>query len=366
MGRYKTRSGGENTGHVKRLFGQLLVKSGFVTRSELNAGLEKQVRTNEMLGEILVQMGVLDPADFQAILSVNRNTSVLEDALSLAAGVRIRLGELFLQAGHITPQQLDIALKERQQTGEKLGGIFVRLGLVRKDELDLVLRFQKNQETGIHSHHCLRLGELLVTTGQITKSQLLDSLAHQKASRYRLGEILVGKGYINTGQLARGLKLQRKLLTVVLVSLLSLAPLSAGHSADNASHDEDLAISGSLGTHTALRTVFQTFEFVLTSDDIIRGYIDIPTAAQLEIQNYNLTGYLVIFNGLVGPFKEVHIEGLDRKVVVTSQGGEIAQPYHGRDPLTVRLRYRIVLTDNAKPGKYSCPLTISVSPIIIV
>ena len=366
MGAYKIMAGDENTGRVKRLLGQLLVKSGFVTQAELNAGLEKQIRTNEMLGEILVQMGVLDPADFQAILAVNKNTSALEDALNLAAGVRIRLGELFLQARHITPGQLDVALKEHQRTGEKLGRVFVRLGLATENELDAMLRFQKNQETGFHPHHCLRLGELLVTTGQITKAQLRDALEHQKVSKDRLGEILVGKGYINSGQLSRGLKLQRRLLTIVLISLLSLAPLSAGHSAVNASHDEDLAISGSLGTHTALRMVFQTSEFVLTPDDIVRGYKDIPAAAQLEIQNYNLTGYLIIFNGLTEPFKEVHIEGLDQKVVVTSQGGEIAQPYHGRDPLTVRLRYRIILTDNAKPGKYACPLTISVSPIIIV
>jgi hypothetical protein len=151
-----------------------------------------------------------------------------------------------------------------------------------------------------------------------------------------------------------------QLLTVVLISIFSMVSFSTARAA------EDLAISGSLETHTALKIVFLTSELVITPSDILQGYIDIPAAAQIEIRNYNLAGYLIVFKGLSGPFREVRIEGLEQEVVVTAHGGEIAQSYQGRDPLMARLKYRVILSDKAKPGKYPCPLTISVSPIIVV
>ena len=155
-------------------------------------------------------------------------------------------------------------------------------------------------------------------------------------------------------------RLLGQLLGVVLISILSMVSFSAARAA------EDLAISGSLETHTALKIVFLTSELVITPSDILQGYIDMPAAAQIEIQNYNLAGYLIVFKGLCGPFKEVRIEGLDQEVIVTPQGGEIVQSYQGRDPLMAKLKYRFILSDKAKPGKYACPLTISVSPIIVV
>ena len=85
-----------------------------------------------MLGEILVRMGVLDPADLKAVLSVNKDLSSLEEAVNLAAGVRQLLGELLLKSGRISAQQLEHALIEQKRTGEKLGEVLVRLGLITR------------------------------------------------------------------------------------------------------------------------------------------------------------------------------------------------------------------------------------------
>jgi hypothetical protein len=352
--------GKNSKGFIKRLFGQLLLDGGFITERMLNEALENQTNTNKMLGEILVRMGALDPADLGAVLSISRNMVTVEECLNLSSGVRQSLGELFLQAKNITARHLDIALKEQQRTGEKLGRILIRFGFVTENELNAALRFQHNQGIQTPVPHCLRLGELLVATGRITHAQLENALDRQKTSGHRIGDILLEKGYITLNRLSRGLKLQQQLLTVVLISIFSMVSFSAARSA------EDLAISGSLETHTALKIVFLTSDLVITPSDILRGYIDIPAAAQIEIQNFNLAGYLIVFKGLCGPFKEVQIEGLDREVIVTPQGGEIAQSYQGRDPLMAKLKYRFILSDKAKPGKYACPLTISVSPIIVV
>ncbi|MGB9887034.1 MAG: type II secretion system ATPase GspE [Moorellales bacterium] len=56
--------------------------------------------------------------------------------------VRKRLGELLLEAGLITGEQLDKALAEQKRTGERLGKVLIRQGLVKEQDIINVLEFQ--------------------------------------------------------------------------------------------------------------------------------------------------------------------------------------------------------------------------------
>lgn len=354
---------------IKRLIGQILVDGEFISRHDLERALEQQLRTNKMLGEILIQMGVLEPHDLQSALSINRDLSFSEKALKLTAGIRQRLGALLLRAKRITPQQLRKALDEQQKTGEKLGEIFARQGLITKNELNTVLEFQHRQGTENQSR--LRLGELLVYTKQISREQLEDSLAQQRISRKKIGDILVEAGHINYQQLSYGLNLQKKLLTAVLTALLSLVPLTDSIFADTITEDTSSKTTRTIITEeiqrlTSLKVVFQTQELVITQADILRGYVEIQAAEHIEIQNNNLSGYLLVFEGLKGPFKKVVIKGLGDEVTINPDGGWVAQPYHGRDPIMIELSYRFILSEKARPGTYTWPLILYASPIIPV
>jgi len=53
-----------------------------------------------------------------------------------------RLGEILVDAGIITPDKLDLALREQSQTKEKLGTIFQRLGICTEKEISKVLASQ--------------------------------------------------------------------------------------------------------------------------------------------------------------------------------------------------------------------------------
>jgi len=53
-----------------------------------------------------------------------------------------KLGEILIEAGTITPDKLDLALREQSQTGEKLGTIFQRLGICSEKEIAKVLAGQ--------------------------------------------------------------------------------------------------------------------------------------------------------------------------------------------------------------------------------
>lgn len=345
--------------------GQFLRFGNFISKLSLKKALERQTKTNEMLGKILVDMGVLDPLELKAVLEINKNLRNIEDALNLSAGLRKKLGELLLQAGKITNQQLEASLRIQQKTGEKLGQIISRLGFVSKEQLNAILLFQRNQSTIPHGVNNLRLGQLLVSKGLITNEQLESALKAQKISQKRIGDILIQYGYITHSTLSKFISLQNKLITAILVLILSFAPFIKAH-AEQSINANEISISDSTEAHTALKIIYHASEIEVTSEDIKRGFIELPSAAQLEIQNFNLSGYIVVFKGINGPFKEITIEGLEQEVKVTSEGAVTLHPYHGRDPLMVKLKYKIVLSDDAKPGKYRLPLEISVSPLIFV
>ena len=213
-------------GMTRRPIGQILVDGGFLERRELEIALEEQQHTNELLGQVLVRLGVLEKSDVDAALSIQNHLATVDDAVKSAAGIRRLLGSLLLMTGRLTTEQLDFALAEQKVTGEKLGDILVRLGLLTESQIGSVLAFQQNQEDHERPASPLRLGEVLISSGYITRHQLDDALQKQSVSRKRLGEVLVEEGYAHLHQVNRGLHLQQKLMRAVLVAVVSLAGLS--------------------------------------------------------------------------------------------------------------------------------------------
>jgi hypothetical protein len=347
---------------TKRLLGTILVDGGFVSPHDLEAALGQQKRSNEQLGEILVRMGVLDPVDLKAVLSVQKDLASRENAVRIAAGVRLLLGELLLKAKRITQAQIDYALMEHRQTGERLGETLVRLGFIKKCELDAVLAFQKNQ-VGAASEK-LRLGELLVATGQVTRRQLEDVLERQRVSRKMIGELLVEAGYVQPHQVAQGLKLQQRLVTAALVAALSLSNLFVANEAHAASGgtSAQVTITATVREHTSMQVLAQAQELVVTNADIARGYVEVPAATRIRVKSNNPAGYLLTFEGMVGPgllFDAINVLVGGREVQLSPNGGGwVPQPYV-RGGITQDVTYRFTLSKNARPGTYGWPLMIT-------
>ena len=57
-----------------------------------------------------------------------------------------KLGQILLEAGAVTPEKLDLALKEQSQTGEKLGRTLQRLGICSEKDIAKVLAGQAGVE----------------------------------------------------------------------------------------------------------------------------------------------------------------------------------------------------------------------------
>src|SRR3990170_3070380 len=103
---------------IKRLLWHVLVDGGFISDHDLERALQEQNLSNEMLGEVLIRMGVLAPGDLSAALYAQGELASSEDALRSAAGPRQLLGELLLTAKRISSEHLDLALEEQWRTGE--------------------------------------------------------------------------------------------------------------------------------------------------------------------------------------------------------------------------------------------------------
>jgi len=57
-----------------------------------------------------------------------------------------RLGQILVESGTLTPEKLDLALREQKQTGEKLGAVLQRLGICSEREISRVLASQAGVE----------------------------------------------------------------------------------------------------------------------------------------------------------------------------------------------------------------------------
>lgn len=328
--------------------------------------LGEQSRSNRQLGEVLVDLGVLDPADLKAVLALQESLSRQNEALRLAAGIRLRLGEMLLRAERITHAQLDAALAEQARTGEALGHILIRHGWIEPGELHAVLEFQRRQAGEAPTCGQLKLGELLVATGQITREQLEQGLSRQRQSGKKLGEDLVDCGLLKPHQLARALQLQQRLVTAALIAVLSLGSLSAPNEAAAAEPaTSTLTVTATVLKYASLRVAAQPATVTITEADVARGYVDVPTPSRVEIKGNSPSGYVLVFESQSDFVRQTQVRGLGSEILLGATGGVIAQPGSGSGlgKSTIEIGFRFLLAQEARPGVYAWPMQVSVMPL---
>jgi len=346
-----------------RYIGQILVDGGFVSSRDLELALEEQRSTNELLGQVLTKMGVIDAADLKVALTVQEQLVHLEDAVKAAAGVRQMLGALLLQAGQINEAQLEQAISEQKKCGGKLGEIFVRLGFLTERQLVALLDFQKGQEDVRSASSPLRLGDILVSAGYITREQLDCALGKQSISRKKLGEVLLEEGFVQPQQIRHGISLQQKLLTSILVGILALASMpDANAEAATRSASTQVRVSATVLPYTQMSVHNQSTMLIITESDISRGFVDVPVGSSIEVKSNSRDGHYLSFESSDAIFKQVRIDGLGKTALLGAGSGVVPFAMEGREVL-INLSYRFILAENIKPGAYPWPLTVSVIPM---
>lgn len=117
-----------------RLLGDILIAIGAITPAELREVLRVQnngapITTDRRLGQLLLRQGLITPSKLAHALIIQQQE---RSRLRIAPQV---LGEFLVDQGHLTPQQLELALAEQLRLDQKgqhfsLGQILVRLNML--------------------------------------------------------------------------------------------------------------------------------------------------------------------------------------------------------------------------------------------
>lgn len=221
---------------LRRQIGDLLLARHSVSRWQLARALTVQNESthNLRVGEILIDLGFTSRGRIEQALS-DQSTTPSKSCDACCQHKRRTLGELLLQANKVTPEVLEQALQKQQKSHAFLGEVLLSEGILSEGELEDTLAIQLLLQEVKHNlvqPLKKRLGEILVDTHQITAQQLQTVVQEQESSphpslRRKLGDLLLEKGLLPLKELKRALRLQKRLATLAMVSLMGATLLSA-------------------------------------------------------------------------------------------------------------------------------------------
>jgi hypothetical protein len=117
-----------------RLIGALFVERGLVSESQIRVALELQQETGQQLGQIVVERFGVSRKELASVVAEQwaklGGSAGPEDNASWR-----RLGEIFVERGFVSQEELERALERQRQTGERLGEALVAQGVISKFEL---------------------------------------------------------------------------------------------------------------------------------------------------------------------------------------------------------------------------------------
>lgn len=215
--------------------GDFLLDAGFVEKNDLEIAFKKQEKEGDTLGHILADMHAIEQDELDAALSVKDNLTSTSKLIEVAAGSRGYIGELLMQTGRISSEQLKPILDEQDKSDEPLGKLLMKHGHINRHELHSLLAYQSAQADSANNDSPLKLGNLMLTTGKVTSDELDAAVTRQQQTHQKLGDVLVDMGYAKPKEVSRGLSLQRHLVSATLSALLCVGVMvesPSAHAAD--------------------------------------------------------------------------------------------------------------------------------------
>lgn len=347
---------------LKKLLGHILIGKHGISAEEFERALSDGNIAWSLMRRILSLKGAVLTDYVDESRQLTLRTIPMFDALKLVSGVRQPLGHLLLDVGLITWEQLEQALEVQQQTGEQIGKVLVRLGMLDVPVLDDTLQLQLQQQIqkqSVPAPAAIRIGDILVAGGHITREQLHESIEHQKNSNKKLGEILVEKGYVKQDHVEHGIRLQQMLVAAALSAVVSVSSVQKAAAAPSGgASSATVRVSATVKPIARVKVLYQQPQFEITSKHIAQGYVEIPHASRIEVRNNSSSGYLLSIENQGGPFRDVFVSGLGNDIQLNGGTGWILMSYTPI-PQTLEVSYRIMLSDDAKPGSYPWPFQVS-------
>lgn len=173
-----------------------LMADGLLTPEVLQDLLARQVEYPRHMVQLVLSATSLTEAELAPYVEAAR-------AQRPVRPVRDRLGEILVAQGAIGRTRLDEALDLSRGRSQLLGSILEELGVPRK-AIDQALHHQRVKDQ-LRFGGQVRLGEILVKRGVISRQQLLETLIEQIDQPLPLGELLIQRGSATPEQVYLGL-----------------------------------------------------------------------------------------------------------------------------------------------------------------
>jgi len=167
--------------------GNHLLKTDTISKTQLEEALRIQQRGRQVLGEMLVTLGMCAEEDIRQIVDLQNQ---VRDAFR--SGIE-KLGDLLIAQGKVPPQMVDQALRTQSIGRQPFGSILVALKACTAEDVNLALEIQQKWRARAKEPGD-RLGEVLVRDKILTEAQLEAPLLRHMREEKPLGRILVEEG----------------------------------------------------------------------------------------------------------------------------------------------------------------------------
>jgi mannitol/fructose-specific phosphotransferase system IIA component len=243
--------------------GKLLVSAGFVTVEAIESGLARQRLENRKLGELIVDLGMLEQADLDAVLAI-QNDLRAGHAEDIAAVVGSRLGAILVASNCVSKSELDRALTQLKDSEDRLGVTLIREGALGSAQLSAALVLQ-GQFYARRSER-FKLGRMLVESGVVSEQALQEAIVRQKVNGKRLGETLLELGAISKPALDAGLSRQRRLIAAAIAAISLM--VGGGMPEEAAAATTRMRVSARILTHVSFRSMKTPDQVSITAANI--------------------------------------------------------------------------------------------------
>jgi len=334
--------------------GEICLQAGMLTQDQLQEAIRHSKGKRLQIGQILVMCGFLTPRDLQSVLlaqsmirdkSIDFNLAIRclkiafkmgstfgevldnhEDAPARKAPTG-RLGELLLEAGVLKYEQLSKAMEQSLQTGLPLGRMLVLHQVLTDAVLNSVLDIQVrlrdemlSREEAVHAvrlaaglpsssgsgenavvekptqeaprRRGIRLGELLVLSGVLTESDVMNALEWGLINQQSIGQVLINRSLVSAELLEAALKLQKS------VDESQLDALNAAECLGQI-HESKISLEEALENAKVERPDFKpslSYEKLLTLARVVNQE-DIQAAFDLSSKSPQIVGKVLVLTG---------------------------------------------------------------------
>ncbi|HIA55826.1 MAG TPA: tetratricopeptide repeat protein [Candidatus Melainabacteria bacterium] len=332
--------------------GEICLQAGMLTQDQLQEAIRHSKGKRLQIGQILVMCGFLTPRDLQSVLTAQ--SMIRDKSIDFALAIRClkiafkmgssfsevldnheeaparkaptgRLGELLLEAGVLKWDQLSKAMEQSLQTGLPLGRMLVLHQVLTDAVLNSVLDIQVRlrdemlsreeavnavrRATGLPSSSSdtstvekpqpegprrrgIRLGEMLVLSGVLTETDVMNALEWGLVNQQSIGNVLINRSLITSELLEAALKLQ-KLVDESQLDALNAAECLGQIHESKISLEE--AMENSKGERPDIKPSL-SYEKLLTLARVVNQE-DIQAAFDLSSKSPQIVGKVLVLTG---------------------------------------------------------------------